>query len=66
MYVEIIKTLEANGTTYQPGQIVDASSWRLTRQLVAQRYVREVKDAHPGYAATQQPPTKGKKEAAHA
>lgn len=41
MRVEVLKPFQAGDRRLKTGEIVDASGWRLLRQLIEQRYVRE-------------------------
>jgi hypothetical protein len=54
MFVEVLKPVDAGDGKLEVGEIVDASDWRMTRQLVAQRYVRPAQTPKPKGKATKE------------
>ena len=55
---EVVKPFRGD-RPYEPGEIVDATGWRLVRQLVAQRYLRECHGETPDTG-------RGRKKVTHA
>lgn len=45
MLAKVRKTMQSNSGLLQAGDIVDVSTWRNTKTLIASRYIELVKDA---------------------
>jgi hypothetical protein len=47
MKATILKVMISDGKTLNPGDIVDVSGWRHTRNLVSNRYIKLIEEEAP-------------------
>ena len=56
MKAQILKVMVSDGKTLNPGDIVDVSGWRHTRNLVSGRYIKLIEEEAPKAAKPVAPP----------